>query len=95
MAVNGSRKMTASPLPDWSDSATFLDTAENGPRRERLARHYLEEYARDGGPVVSLHTFREETAALSWTHKVTALPKLAEQKQQSRIREVLGFLRLQ
>ena len=82
-------------LPDWSDSAAFLDGAENGTvsRRERLTRHYLDEYARFGGPAVSLRTFREESAALSWSHKVAALPWLAKEKQQARIREVLDCLR--
>jgi hypothetical protein len=81
-------------LPDWSDSAAFLDRAENGTvsRRERLAQHYLDEYARFGGPTVSPLTFREEAAALSWSHKITASSWLAEQKQETRIREVLDFL---
>jgi hypothetical protein len=94
----GPRFADAAPylaLPDWSDSAAFLDRAENGPvsRRERLTQHYLDEYARFGGPTVSPLTFRQETAALSWSHKVAALSWLAEQKQQTRIREVLDFLR--
>jgi aminoglycoside phosphotransferase (APT) family kinase protein len=82
-------------LPDWSDSSLYLDHREDGvgSRRERLAQHYLSEYARFGGPVVSPQTFWDETAALSWSHKVAALPWLAEQKLHARIREVLEFLR--
>jgi hypothetical protein len=52
----------------------------------------LDEYARFGGPTVSPQTFREETTALSWSHKVAALSWLAEQKHQTHIREVLDFL---
>ena len=82
-------------LPDWSDSVEFLDGAEHGTvsRRERLTQHYLDEYARFGGPTVSPLTFGEETAALTWSHKVSALPWLVEQRLQTRIREVLEFLR--
>src|SRR5205085_8760351 len=81
-------------LPDWSDGVTFLDSAENGTtsRRERLTRHYLDEYARFGGPTVSHGTFRQETTALFWSHKVVCLPWLAEQPQHTRIREVLDYL---
>jgi hypothetical protein len=82
-------------LPDWSDSAAFLDHVEHGTvsRRQRLIQHYLDEVARFGGPTVPPLTFHEETAALSWSHKVATLPWLADQKQQTRIREVLDFLR--
>ncbi len=81
--------------PDWSDSKAFLDGLGSGAvsRREALTRHYLEEYARFGGPMVSLATFREETAALFWMHKVSALWWLIEQNHQDRVRETLDALR--
>lgn len=81
-------------LPDWSDRAAFLDNAQKDAlsRRASLSQHYLDEYARFGGPTVTLETFREETTLLSWAHKVSALFWLVEQKQQSRIREILDFL---
>src|SRR5262249_23195086 len=90
----GPRFADAAPhlgLPDWSDNAAFLDGAADGgvSRRERLIQHYLDEYARFGGPTVSPETFREETAALSWWHKVACLSWLANEKKQPRIREVL------
>jgi len=80
--------------PDWSDSRAFLDGAgsDGGSRREELIRHYLNEYARYGGPMVSPATFREETTALFWMHKVSALGWMAEQNQQGRIRETLDAL---
>jgi hypothetical protein len=82
-------------VPDWSDRAAFLDSAEAGigSRRERLSRHYLQEYARFGGPVVTLQTFREETSALSRAHKVSALSRLADRQQRERVDEALDFLR--
>jgi hypothetical protein len=82
-------------LPDWSDSAAFLDGPDTGrvSCREWLTSCYRYEYARFGGPTVSPRTFREETTALSWAHKVAALSWLAEQKQQTRIRQVLDYLR--
>ena len=82
--------------PDWSNSRAFLDERGSGllSRREALSRHYLAEYARFGGPKVSVETFREETAALFWMHKVSALGFLAEQNQQERIQETLDALRL-
>ncbi len=82
-------------VPDWSDSAPFLVGGDAGManRRERLSQHYLEQYARFGGPVVSLQTLREETAALSWAHKLAALACLADRQQQARVDEVLTFLR--
>ena len=81
--------------PDWSDSSVFLDdTGSDGfIRRESLTRHYLEEYAQFGGPVVSPATFREETTALFWMHKVSALGWLTEQNQPGRIHETLDALR--
>lgn len=82
--------------PDWSDSGVFLDDKGSGviSRREVLSRHYLDEYARFGGPSVSLATFREETSALFWMHKVSALWFLIEQNQRERIHETLDALRL-
>ena len=82
--------------PDWSNSSTFLDDKGSGviSRREVLSRHYLSEYARFGGPNVPLSVFCEETAALFWMHKVSALGFLAEQNQQERIQETLDALRL-
>lgn len=81
--------------PDWSDSRAFLDGVgrDGSSRRETLTRHYLDEYARFGGPAVSPATFREETTALFWMHKVSALGCLVEQNQQERIRETLDALR--
>lgn len=81
-------------LPDWSNRTAFLDSAETGAagRRETLSQHYLNEYARFGGPTVSLQTFREESAALSWAHKISAMAWLAGQNQQARLREVVEFL---
>ncbi len=85
-------------LPDWSGHKAFLDAsdldaAEDGStRRERLTRHYLEEYARFGGEVVPPETFRNETSALFWAHKVTVLGWLAERKQDAAVQEVLEFL---
>lgn len=79
-------------LPDWSGHKGFLDASEDGTtRRDRLTRHYLEEYARFSGEVVSLETFCSETSALFWAHKVTALGWLAERKEAAG-REVLKFL---
>jgi aminoglycoside/choline kinase family phosphotransferase len=94
----GPRFADAAPylgLPDWSNTAVYLDRPQDGSPslRDRLTRHYLDEYARFGGPSVPLQTFREETTDLSWSHKVAALSWLAEQKQDERIREVLDFLR--
>lgn len=81
--------------PDWSDSRAFLDdlSDDGASRRESLARHYLGEYARFGGPSVSIETFREETTALFWMHKVSLLIWMVEQDQQARIRETLDALR--
>ena len=80
--------------PDWSDNPAFLDGRGAGTvsRREALTRHYLEEYARFGGPVVSPETFREETTALFWMHKVSVLRWLIEQNQWDHIRETLDAL---
>lgn len=80
--------------PDWSESRAFLDgtSSDGGSRREGLTRHYLDEYARYGGPMVSPATFREETTALFWMHKVSALGWMAEQNQQGLIRETLNAL---
>lgn len=82
--------------PDWSDSSAFLDDGGSGAfsRREALSRHYLDEYARFGGPRVPLAVFREETAALFWMHKVSILGFLTEWGQQERIHETLNTLRL-
>lgn len=82
--------------PDWSNGSAFLDKVGSGliSRREALSHHYLDEYARFGGPRVSLEVFREETAALFWMHKVSALWFLIEQNQQERIHETLNALRL-
>ncbi len=80
-------------LPDWSGHKAFSDAAENGAtRRERLTRHYLQEYARLGGEEVSPETFRRETSALFWAHKVTALGWLRERTQEGAVQEVLEFL---
>jgi len=80
-------------LPDWSGHKAFLDAAEDGiTRRDRLTRHYLEEYARFGGEAVSLETFRSETSALFWAHKVTSLWWLIERKQDAAAQEALNFL---
>lgn len=81
--------------PDWSGSKAFLDgtSSDGGSRRESLTRHYLEEYARSGGPAVSPATFRAETAALFWMHKVSVLGWMVEQNQQGRIQETLDALR--
>jgi hypothetical protein len=66
-------------LPDWSDPAGFLEESHNGvTRRDLLIRHYLAEFARIGGPVVSPAAFRQEAADLFWAHQVTALPWLTE-----------------
>lgn len=79
--------------PDWSGHKAFLDAIEDGTtRRERLTRHYLKEYAGFGGKVVSQETFRRETSALFWMHKVTALGWLAERKQDAAVQETLRFL---
>lgn len=82
-------------LPDWSDSEAFLEGtgSDGGSRREGLTRHYLDEYARYGGPAVSPATFCEETTALSWMHKVSALGWLIERNQQEHIQETLDALR--
>ena len=81
-------------FPYWSDSSAFLDDkGKNGvSRREALIRHFLDEYARFGGPTVSPEIFRAETAALFWMHKVSTLGYLREQNQQERIRETLHAL---
>ena len=80
-------------LPDWSGHKAFLDAAENGiTQRERLTQHYLNQHARFGGEVASPETFRNETSALFWAHKVTALRWLAERKQDAAVPEVLKFL---
>ncbi len=80
-------------LPDWSAHKSFLDASEDGTtRRDRLTRHYLEEYARFGGEAVSLETFRSETSALFWAHKVTSLWWLIERKQDAAAQEALNFL---
>jgi beta-glucanase (GH16 family) len=78
-------------VPDWSDNTKFLDGPER--RRERLSRHYLDEYARFGGTTVSLDTFRQETTALFLAHKISVLSWLAERNCRERIRQVLDFLR--
>lgn len=80
--------------PDWSDSSAFLDdlSDDGTSRRESLTRHYLDEYARFGGPAVSLATFREETTALFWMHKVSILGWMAEQNQWEHVREILDAL---
>ena len=80
--------------PDWSGSRTFLNGGSAGTvsRREALIHHYLEEYARFGGPIVSPETFREETTALFWMHKVSILGWLIEQNQWDRVRETLDAL---
>jgi hypothetical protein len=91
-------------LPDWSGSTaaflettgletTGLDTTGKDPLslRDSLTQHYLTELARFGGPTVSVQTFREETALLSWAHKVSVLPWLVE-RQSPRVQEVLDFL---
>jgi aminoglycoside phosphotransferase (APT) family kinase protein len=77
-------------LPDWSDHAAFL--SERG-RRDAFTRHYLGEYARFSGQNVTPETFRQETTLLSWAHKVAILWWLSEQKQDTRIQEVIAFLR--
>lgn len=81
--------------PDWSDSKAFLEGvgSDGAGRRESLTRHYLDEYARFGGPTVSPAIFREETTALFWMHKVSVLGWLIEQNQQGRVRETLDALR--
>lgn len=80
-------------LPDWSGHKAFLDVAKDEiTRRERLTQHYLDQYARFGGGVVSSETFRSETSALFWAHKVTALGWLAERRQDAAVQEVLEFL---
>ncbi len=77
-------------LPDWSGHKAFLDAAEDSiTRREKLTRHYLDQYARFGGEEVSPETFHHETSALFWAHKVTALGWLAERKQDAAVQEVL------
>jgi len=80
--------------PDWSGSKAFLDgtSSDGGSRRESLTRHYLDEYARSGGPAVSPATFHEETTALFWMHKVSTLGWMVEQNRQDRIRETLNAL---
>jgi hypothetical protein len=78
-------------VPDWSDNTGFLDGPER--RREWLSRHYLDEYARFGGTRVSLATFRQETTALFWAHKISVLRWLVERDSQARIRQVLDLLR--
>ncbi len=82
-------------VPDWSGHKAFLDNSERetDTRREALTRHYLEEYARFGGTPASAETFRAETAALSWAHKVSVLLWLAERKEEGAVRETLQFLR--
>jgi len=81
-------------LPDWSDSRAFLDglSDDGSSRRESLTRHYLDEYARFGGPSVSVKTFREETTTLFWMHKISVLGWMAQQNQRGRIREILDAL---
>ncbi len=80
-------------LPDWSEHKAFLDASEDATtRRDRLTRHYLEEYARFGGEPVPPETFRSETSALFWAHKVTALGWLAERKQDAAVQQVLTHL---
>ncbi len=80
-------------LPDWSGHNSFLEAAEDGTtRRERLIRHYLEEYARFGGTEVAPEIFQAETSALSWAHKAASLWWLAESKRDAQVQEVLGFL---
>jgi len=81
-------------LPDWSDNAAFLDdlSDDGASRRESLTRHYLDEYARFGGPSVPMETFREEATALFWMHKVSILSWMVEQDQRERVRETLDAL---
>lgn len=81
--------------PDWSNGRAFLDglSSDDGiSRRESLTRHYLDEYARFGGPSVSMKTFREEITALFWMHKVSVLGWMAQQDQRERVRETLNAL---
>lgn len=82
--------------PDWSSDSAFLERKPNGEthgatRREALARHYLSEYWRFGGPEVPLERFRQETTALFWAHKIAALPWL--QEHPARVRDLVEFLR--
>jgi Ser/Thr protein kinase RdoA (MazF antagonist) len=81
-------------LPDWSSRAAFLDAADGAgsSRREALTQHYLAEYARFGGETVSVANFLEEARALFWTHKVSNLWWLRENKE-ARVDEMLHFLR--
>jgi hypothetical protein len=78
-------------VPDWSDDTKFLDGPER--RRESLSRHYLDAYARFGGNRVSLATFRQETTALFWAHKISVLLWLVERDCPDRIQQILDLLR--
>jgi hypothetical protein len=78
--------------PDWSDHGAFLDE-EAGGQRQSLIQHYLGEFARYGGPAVSLATCRAEMAALSRVHKISVLGWLVEEGRQKWADRVLAFLR--
>lgn len=85
-------------LPDWSGRTAFLDHSDldrsdgEAACRDRLIRHYLEEYARCGGAEVAPETFRAETSALSWAHKAASLWWLVESKHDAQVQTVLRFL---
>ncbi len=82
-------------VPDWSQEAAFLDgtVTDGSTLREELTGHYLDEYARSGGPRVSPKTFQAETTDLFWAHKVAIIPWLAEQGHAERVQAILTFLR--
>jgi hypothetical protein len=55
-------------LPDWSGPPARL--RQMAPFRAELAKHYLAEYARWGGPVVSLQQFERECSLLCWARNL-------------------------
>lgn len=82
--------------PRFADAAPYLALPhwpENSVRREAFARHYLHEYARFGGPAVSLATFDAETTALFWALRFSALAGLDEPKGTQLRREIGWALR--
>jgi hypothetical protein len=82
-------------MPDWSNEAGFLDGSEDGAgsRRRSLIEHYLDEYARAGGPLVPPEVFQVETSALAWAHRVSVISWLVQAGHSDRVREVLHYLR--
>lgn len=69
--------------PRFADVAPYLASPhwpQNSARREALVRHYLDEYARFSAQAVSPATFDQETTALFWALRFSALAGLNEPK---------------